>query len=57
MKKKLILALTIVSLCINSIACSKTTTDTNTNTVVKSTENLDEDLGDITASISLDDTI
>lgn len=65
MKKKLILALTIVSLCINSIACSKTTTDTNTNTVVESTENteiettenLDEDLGDITASISLGDTI
>lgn len=65
MKKKLILALTIVSLCISSIACSKTTTNDTNNTIIESTENienettetLDEDLGDITASISLGDTI
>ncbi len=65
MKKKLILALTIVSLCISSVACSKTTTNDTNNTVIDSTENaeiettetLDEDLGDITASISLSDTI
>lgn len=55
MKKKLILALTIVSLCISSIGCSKTTTNDNTNSVIESTENieninnedvaLDEELG------------
>ena len=64
MKKKLILALTIVSLCISSVACSKTTTNDN-NTVIestestenKTTESLNEDLGDITASILLGDTI
>ena len=67
MKKKLILALTIVSLCINSIGCSKTTTNDNTNSVIESTENieninnedvaLDEELGDVTASITLGDII
>lgn len=71
MKKKLILALTIISLCISSISCSKSTTnvdDTNnnvesTNSNVETTNNssnnlvLDEELGDITATISLGNAI
>lgn len=68
MKKKLILALTIVSLCISSISCSKSTANTsdNSNNVETSdtSENdssntliLDEELDDITASISLGSTI
>lgn len=65
MKKKLILALIIASLCIASVACSKTTSNDTNNTVIESNENkevednetLDENLGDITASISLGDTI
>lgn len=68
MKKKLILALTVISLCISSISCSKSTVntdDTNTNIETSNTSEedssntltLDEELGDITASISLGSTI
>ena len=68
MKKKLILALTIISLCISSISCLKTTTDiSDTTSTIETTNNnednisgnliLDEELGDITATISLGSTI
>lgn len=71
MKKKLIIALTVATLCFSSVSCSKTTTDTTSNTndtVIESTtnddtsasstiENIDEEIGDITCSISLGDTI
>ena len=54
MKKKLILALTIVSLCINSIGCSKTTTNDNTNSVIESTENIENINNEVTEECSVE---
>ncbi|WP_195990037.1 carbohydrate-binding domain-containing protein [Clostridium sp. D53t1_180928_C8] len=67
MKKKFIIALTVATLCFSSVSCSKTTTDSTNDTVIESTttndnsdstnKNVDEEMGGITASISLDNTI